>query len=123
MPSTARIERAHSDRARSASKEGTWTLPPPNSLSCAGPRVLSNGFDGFPQNFNHASEFQKRRGEWRHEDHDIADWAEQEPSAARLHGYLVADPLFEPIGFLRLPIRYQLDRHDESLLPDLAHRG
>ena len=24
---TARVERAHSDRARSASKEGTWTLP------------------------------------------------------------------------------------------------
>ena len=27
LPSTARIERAHSDRARSASKEGTWPLP------------------------------------------------------------------------------------------------
>ena len=27
LPSTARVERAHSDRARSASKEGTW--PPP----------------------------------------------------------------------------------------------
>ena len=25
----ARIEGAHSDRARSASKEGTWPLPPP----------------------------------------------------------------------------------------------
>ena len=29
LPSTARIERAHSYRARSASKEGTWPLPPP----------------------------------------------------------------------------------------------
>jgi len=28
LPSTARIGRAHSDRARSASKEGTWPLPP-----------------------------------------------------------------------------------------------
>ncbi len=27
LPSTARIERAHSDRARSASKEGTWLAP------------------------------------------------------------------------------------------------
>jgi hypothetical protein len=26
LPSTARVERAHSDRARSASKEGTWPL-------------------------------------------------------------------------------------------------
>jgi hypothetical protein len=29
LPSTARIERAHSDRARSASKEDTWPLPLP----------------------------------------------------------------------------------------------
>ena len=28
LPSTARIERAQSHRARSASKEGTWPLPP-----------------------------------------------------------------------------------------------
>ena len=28
LPFTARIERAHSYRARSASKEGTWPLPP-----------------------------------------------------------------------------------------------
>jgi hypothetical protein len=28
LPSTARIERAHSDRARSASKEGTWPFYP-----------------------------------------------------------------------------------------------
>ncbi len=28
LPFTARIERAHSDRARSASKKGTWPLPP-----------------------------------------------------------------------------------------------
>jgi hypothetical protein len=27
LPFTARIERAHSDRARSASKKGTWPLP------------------------------------------------------------------------------------------------
>ncbi|MEO7858926.1 MAG: hypothetical protein ABIU05_00555, partial [Nitrospirales bacterium] len=27
LPSTARVERAHSDRARSASKEGTWRSP------------------------------------------------------------------------------------------------
>jgi hypothetical protein len=27
LPLTARIERAHSDRARSASKKGTWPLP------------------------------------------------------------------------------------------------
>ena len=27
LPSTARVERAHPDRARSASKEGTWPLP------------------------------------------------------------------------------------------------
>jgi hypothetical protein len=27
LPFTARIGRAHSDRARSASKKGTWTLP------------------------------------------------------------------------------------------------
>ena len=30
LPSTARIERAHSYRARSASKEGAWPLPPPS---------------------------------------------------------------------------------------------
>src|SRR5688572_12128290 len=29
LPFTARIERAHSYRARSARKEGTWPLPPP----------------------------------------------------------------------------------------------
>ena len=29
LPFTARIERAHSYRARSASKKGTWPLPPP----------------------------------------------------------------------------------------------
>jgi hypothetical protein len=29
LPFTARIERAHSDRARSASKKGTWPLPFP----------------------------------------------------------------------------------------------
>jgi len=28
LPFTARIERAHSYRARSASKKGTWPLPP-----------------------------------------------------------------------------------------------
>ena len=28
LPFTARIERAHSDRARSASKKGTWLCPP-----------------------------------------------------------------------------------------------
>src|SRR4029077_7214245 len=28
LPFTARIERAHSDRARSASKKGTWPLSP-----------------------------------------------------------------------------------------------
>ena len=32
LPFTARIERAHSYRARSASKKGTWPLPP-HSLS------------------------------------------------------------------------------------------
>ena len=34
LPFTARIERAHSYRARSASKKGTWPLPlfPPSSL-------------------------------------------------------------------------------------------
>ncbi len=29
LPFTARIERAHSYRARSASKKGTWPLPAP----------------------------------------------------------------------------------------------
>jgi hypothetical protein len=31
LPFTARVERAHSDRARSASKKGTWPLPSPLS--------------------------------------------------------------------------------------------
>jgi len=31
LPSTARMERAHSYRARTASKEGTWLLPPHNA--------------------------------------------------------------------------------------------
>ena len=42
---------------------------------------------------------------------------------ARLHRYSMSDPLFEPIGFLRLLILHQLDGHDESLLPDLAYMG
>ena len=33
--STARVERAHSDRARSASKKGTWLLPTLSSLACS----------------------------------------------------------------------------------------
>jgi hypothetical protein len=32
VPSTARIERTHSYRARSVSKEGTWPLQPPPFL-------------------------------------------------------------------------------------------
>ncbi|MEO7862880.1 MAG: hypothetical protein ABIU05_21070, partial [Nitrospirales bacterium] len=37
MPSTARIGRALFHRARSASKEGTWPLPPypPEAVHCA----------------------------------------------------------------------------------------
>ena len=35
----------------------------------------------------------------------------------------MADPLFESVGFLCLLILHQLDRHDESLLPDLADMG
>src|SRR5713101_9156050 len=35
LPSTARIERAQFHRARSASKEGTWPLPPhPSEAAC-----------------------------------------------------------------------------------------
>src|SRR5438445_4167325 len=36
LPFTARIGRAHSDRARSASKKGTWPLPPPLTTAPAG---------------------------------------------------------------------------------------
>ena len=39
LPSTARIERAHSDRVRSASKEGTWPLLILNPLIAESPRV------------------------------------------------------------------------------------
>jgi hypothetical protein len=43
LPSTARVERAHSDRAHSASKEGTWPLPRTPS-----PNVLSKNSLVFP---------------------------------------------------------------------------
>jgi hypothetical protein len=35
LPFPARIERAHSYRARSASKKGTWPLPSPTSFSAS----------------------------------------------------------------------------------------
>ncbi len=38
MPLTARIERAHSDRARSASKKGDLAMP---SLPLAAPETIS----------------------------------------------------------------------------------
>jgi len=100
-------------------------LPFPSPISCPfdGLRDLGNGLDGSLQSFNHTAEFLNWRAEWWHEDHDVADRAEQEPSAACVHRHFVTDPLFERIGFLRLSILHQLDRHDESLLPDLSHMG
>ncbi len=67
LPSTARIGRAHSDCARSASKEGTWPRPSPALWAGIGLSAKSNGFDGSLQNFDHASEFRERRAEWWHE--------------------------------------------------------
>ncbi len=40
MPCSARIERAHSHRARSASKKGTWPLL--SSLIAESPRVTTS---------------------------------------------------------------------------------
>jgi hypothetical protein len=42
LPSTARIERAQSHRARSASKEGTWPLPihPSEAARCASKGIV-----------------------------------------------------------------------------------
>ena len=67
LPSTARMERAHSDRARSASKEGTWPRPSPALWAGIGLSAKGNGLDGFPQNFDHAFEFRERCAKWRHE--------------------------------------------------------
>jgi hypothetical protein len=47
LPSTARVERAHSDRARSASKEGAWPLPPYHFQSADA--KASENFSGLPQ--------------------------------------------------------------------------
>jgi hypothetical protein len=44
LPFTARIERAHSDRARSASKKGTWPLPSrPSQRDCSEPGLTMIG--------------------------------------------------------------------------------
>src|SRR5262245_38014444 len=88
---------------------------------CAGRNESGNGLYGVTKDVDHTAEFLKRCAEWRHEDDYIADRAQQEPLPARLHRYLVADPLFERIGFFALFILYQLDGRDESLLPDLSH--
>ena len=62
-------------RARAASKEGIWPLPPLVSCAGVGLDATSHGRNGFPQNVNHASEFRKGGAKWRHEDHDVADRA------------------------------------------------
>ena len=85
-----------------------------------GRRRLGYGFDGLPQNSDHASEFRKRRTEWRHENDDVADGAEQKPTTSRLRRYSMSDPRFEQIGLLRLLVLYQFDGHDEPLLSDFA---
>ena len=64
---TARIERAHSDRARSASKKGTWPLPPHPSEAarCAStedhqaPSLTS--FPSSPAHQNNAQTLSSRR--------------------------------------------------------------
>ncbi len=77
LSSTARIERAQFHRARSASKEGTWSLPthPSEAARCASTAIVP----GHPAHFSASSQrHEGGRGSFRQIDHEFVSGVGQQ---------------------------------------------